>query len=384
MSKLELKEFSINTIKKAGKALVKDSNDENSLEILSAWRSDHAYPLEQATQLLKEISSTIDKHAIIAKRLKRVASIIRKLERFQEKGMQLTTMNDIGGCRIVLSNTKKVYKLVKILIKTNKFVLRNDYISLPKDDGYKSIHLIGEFQNIHGENRKIELQVRSRVQHSWATALEIVDLFTQQSIKTNMGTKEWSSFFKYVSNQFTLLENNNYLLSSKQGQNYIQFLEEFKKNENKDFRYSIFKVYTLSNKLNIIKKFQLFKESLNITTSHLKKANHEKGYVLIEINKLPGNEETFNVTTIFYLTKDLEVATQEYLKIEKRSLTGKSYVAALVSVDSIGEIEDAYPNYFADSKNFIEYIQILNAAYEKLYPSFFRIGNQLIHSFKKE
>lgn len=58
----------------------------------------------------------------------------------------------------------------------------------------------------NGEKRKIELQIRTRVQHSWATALEIVDLFTQQSIKTNMGNKDWSDFFLYLSKQFTLLK----------------------------------------------------------------------------------------------------------------------------------------------------------------------------------
>lgn len=376
--------FTTNAIKRAGKNLIKNHNDEKSLDILSYWRSDHIKPLDEATKLLKEISDSIDKHAIIAKRLKRTASIIRKLERFKDKGMQLSTMNDIGGCRIVLSNTKKVYKLVKFLTLSNKFQLRNDYIENPKPDGYKSIHLIGEFNNSNGEKRKIELQIRTRVQHSWATALEIVDLFTQQSIKTNMGNKDWSDFFLYLSKQFTLLERNNYLLSSKIESNYIKFIEDFKKSENEELRFSIYKVHTLIDKLNIINNFNLFKESLNITSSHLSQYKTQEGYILIKIDKLTsGKEETFNVSSVFYPKKDLDEALEEYLRIEKNTLSGKAYVVALVSVDSISDIQNAYPNYFADSTKFIEYVLILKATYEKLYPSIFGLSNKFKYMFRK-
>lgn len=378
------KRFSINEIKKAGKTLIENHNDEKALDILSYWRSDHIKPLDEVTKLIKEISISIDKHAIIAKRLKRTASIIRKLERFHGTGMQLSTMNDIGGCRIILSNAKKVYKLVKFLTISNKFQLRNDYIANPKQDGYKSIHMIGEFNNSYGEKRKIELQIRTIVQHSWATALEIVDLFTNQSIKTNMGNKDWSDFFLYLSKQFTLLENNNYLLSSRIESNYAKFIEDYKKFENEELRFSIFKVHTLIDKLNIINNFNLFKESLNITSSHLSKSNSQEGYILIKIDKLISiKEETFNVSSTFYLKKDLDKAVEEYLQIEKKSLVGKAYVVVLVSVDSISDVKNAYPNYFADSTKFIEYILILKYAYKKLYPSIFGLSNKFKYLFKK-
>ena len=110
------------------------------------------------------------------------------------------------------------------------FELRNDYIRNPKEDGYKSIHLIGKFKNSEGELRSIELQIRTKVQHSWATAVEIVDLFTNQSLKSNSGKTIWKDFFKHTSEQFALLENSLYLNSS-ENNNLIfrDFLEEFKK-----------------------------------------------------------------------------------------------------------------------------------------------------------
>ena len=83
MSKQEIKIYSSNVIKKAGKKLIENNQDEESLEILSSWRSEHAYPLEKAVELVRSIANEIDRNSIIAKRLKRTASIIRKLERYK-------------------------------------------------------------------------------------------------------------------------------------------------------------------------------------------------------------------------------------------------------------------------------------------------------------
>ena len=65
-----------------------------------------------------------------------------------------------------------------------------DYIDNPKVDGYRGYHLIGAFPDKDGDRRLIEIQVRTSIQHDWATALEIVDLFTGQALKSNQG-KKW-------------------------------------------------------------------------------------------------------------------------------------------------------------------------------------------------
>ena len=41
----------------------------------------------------------------------------------------------------------------------------------------------------------VEIQIRSKLQHLWATAVETVDFFTSQTIKSNQGQKEWVTFF---------------------------------------------------------------------------------------------------------------------------------------------------------------------------------------------
>ena len=165
------------------------------LEVLSYWRFTHETPLGEAIELLEKSSLNHDKDAIFAKRLKRAVSILRKLLRYQS--MSLKTMQDIGGCRAVFSNEKKLRKTVRELKRHPEFRIPNggyrakDYIKTPKADGYRSYHLVGKFTAADGTSKSIELQLRTQIQHYWATAVEIVDLFTGQALKSNQGDPEW-------------------------------------------------------------------------------------------------------------------------------------------------------------------------------------------------
>lgn len=345
---------------------------------MSDWRADHATPLENGYTLLKEHISNVDKHALLAKRLKRTPSIVNKLKLLEGK-VQLTTMNDIAGCRAIVSNKKKVYALLKLLVKNTNYQIRVDYIDNPKDSGYRSIHLIGKFKNDNNIDRPVELQIRTQVQHSWATAVEIVDLFTKQSIKSNMGSKDWTDLFKYSSELFSLFEDNPYLLSTNTKAIYKNFIQEYKKNIDK-LEFSLYKVYTLCKKLNILKKFDAFTASLNITAEHIKKIPIG-GYVLITID-MP-NKKTFEIQSNFFPQKDFKLASEAYLKEERKALINKHFVTALVSTNAIGGVKEAYPNYFADSTKFIEYLHIINASYENLYSVFEKIQHTIKYGLGK-
>jgi len=129
--------------------------------------------------------------------------------------MKLSRMQDIAGCRAVVSNVSLAKKLYKegYLRSDLKHIRVNekDYISYPKSDGYRSIHLVYKYKS-KKEGKKdynglqIEIQIRSKLQHLWATAIETVDLFTKQAIKSNEGEKEWKDFFRLVSSAFAIME----------------------------------------------------------------------------------------------------------------------------------------------------------------------------------
>jgi len=309
----------------------------------------------------------------MAKRLKRTPSIVNKLKILRGK-LQLTTMNDIAGCRVILSNKKKVYKLKKLLLKKTVFELRIDYIQTPRDSGYRSLHLIGKFSNENQNTHYVELQIRTLVQHYWATAVEIVDLFTNQSIKSNMGNKQWEAWFQHLSELFAIFEENPYLHSSNVELNAKHYKDAFIQDRNEALNFSLFQIYSLNKKLNIIKKFQLFTKSINIANEQLKNIT-QKGFVLIVIDQLEDNR--YSINSEFFLETEFKKANEKYLEAEKNTLNSNHYVTAFVATNAIGGIREAYPNYFADSTNFLEYLEILLSLYEYLNPKIFRMLNEI-------
>ena len=62
-----------------------------------------------------------------------------------------------------------------------------DYVTKGKDDGYRSYHVVFDFQSRDHEaafdGRRVEVQVRTWLQHSWATAVEAVGLFRRENLK---------------------------------------------------------------------------------------------------------------------------------------------------------------------------------------------------------
>src|ERR1035437_8570998 len=189
-------------------------DDENAyaavLDVLSYWRSEHEVPLKNALETVQKVALLKDRKAIFAKRLKRSVSIGKKLNRWST--MKLRTMQDIGGGRAIVSNRKKLYQIFRELKSLKGFKWKDgkhrvkDYIESPKEDGYRSVHIIGTFKGETAVHRRIEIQLRTYIQHYWATALEIVELFTHQALKSNQGDIQWLNFFKDVGEHFAQMD----------------------------------------------------------------------------------------------------------------------------------------------------------------------------------
>ena len=126
--------FSGKQVIKAGDQFLNDSifdshreaEFQKAMEILSYWRFSHEQPLNEARKLLFDLSHKEDRSVIVAKRLKRHISILNKLRRFQDEKMKLKTMQDIGGCRAIFSNEKKLMKVFKKLSKTRQFIYQDN------------------------------------------------------------------------------------------------------------------------------------------------------------------------------------------------------------------------------------------------------------------
>ena len=334
-------------LNKAGEILKnKDSLDEEvtqATEILNHWRATHSYPLHIFQMTLKNVSQRYDKNSLIAQRLKRATSIINKMRRKfegREPTMNLSQMQDIAGCRAIVKDVeiaKKIYN--EYYLRGNlrhKRVGKKDYITFPKKDGYRSLHLVYEFKSDKGKKDynglKVEVQIRSKLQHLWATAIETVDFFTRQAIKFNEGRPDWADFFKLVSSAFAINEN-------------CPIVEGTTSNEKE--LYSLIK--EKEKKLEVIHRMEGWTHAMKFFNEEVKKKMRgEVKFFLLELDIL-GNKLSVKA----YIQKQEKQAIEDYDKLEKRHKGQTDYDVVLVGAETTKDLEKAYPNYFVDTREFI-------------------------------
>jgi len=350
-----------NQVVKAGRAfrdfdglLKDDAMFDTNMEVLSYWRASHENPLDRALEALEQVVSKKDKNAFYAKRLKRYVSIVNKLVLHEE--MSLKNMQDIGGCRAVVGNEKKLRQSIRELKRLSNFRFENgkykykDYVKNPKDSGYRGFHLIGKFPDQDNNLKSIEVQIRTRIQHYWATTVEIVDLFTDQALKSKQGEQIWKEFFIYTSHQFSVMERGHLFEGlDKQSKREIYDALLIRNPELNDSR---IKAKKISKTLKVVKKLEAFSNSLKIIGERLDSEEAYTGYVLLTID----TEEKTVFSTLFP-AQDSKNAEHAYTAAEKAS-TSKE-VVALVSSGAIDNLKEAYPNYFADSSKFVELLKLI-------------------------
>ncbi len=121
---------------------------------------------------------SIDRNPIdsIHTRLKSLDSIAGKLKR---KGLRMTpntieqNLSDVAGVRVICSFVDDIYMLADCLVSQDDITLVRvkDYIKNPKDNGYRSLHLIIEvpiFLDTEKRNMKVEVQLRTIAMEFWA------------------------------------------------------------------------------------------------------------------------------------------------------------------------------------------------------------------------
>ena len=182
------------------------------LSIIDNWRAAHAFPMNTFAINLKHQVSDIPS-AIVVQRLKRLNTILDKLQRFPS--MELYRMQDLGGCRVILPTVEDIYQLRK-KIKGSRIRHEEhnckDYIAIPKPDtGYRGVHVIYRYKSdkkTDYNGLQIEIQLRTKLQHLWATAVETIGVFTRNGLKFNQGSEQWLWFFKVVSALFSIEEKS--------------------------------------------------------------------------------------------------------------------------------------------------------------------------------
>lgn len=113
----------------------------------------------------------------IESRIKEPLSIVEKLKR---KGLPISVESieknlfDIAGIRVVCSFPEDIYNIAELLIKQDDIILveEKDYIKNPKENGYRSLHLILDIPIFLAEEKKhmkVEVQLRTIAMDFWAS-----------------------------------------------------------------------------------------------------------------------------------------------------------------------------------------------------------------------
>lgn len=332
--------YSRGQINRAGEIITNNNaSDEDRRfadEALANWRAAHGYPINTFQATLRSKLARIDERAIVAQRLKRMPSIVLKLRRFP--GMRLARMQDIGGLRAVVSSITRVRKLEESY-RTSRFKHElsssKDYINSPKPDGYRGIHLIYKYSNSRAPDYtglSVELQLRTRTQHAWATAVETMGTFLGQALKSGQGENQWRDFFALASAALAL-EERTPPVPGYEHHSETQIRRALRDSE---------------RELRVFNKLSGFAVAADRITTEAGKG----GYHLIVL------ESTRRSLTIrpFPISK-LEEANLAYAKIEAQTKAGEPVEAVLVSAGPVESLRKAYPNYFLDTHVFVHQLR---------------------------
>jgi hypothetical protein len=326
--------FKREEINRAGRRLAGDESvaldRDDAITMVHSWRLGHNRPLNSLYMSLKGRAPKVSKAAIVAQRLKRLESIEAKLSRGEVQ--KLTQIQDIGGCRVVfptLSHVRTFAQRCSATSKTFDYAKKfKDYIENPKPSGYRSYHIIYHYisDDPAYDGLKVELQVRTRLQHMWATAVETVSTFNRLPLKSGgiTASPDWSRFFALASGAFAAWEKTPLVPDTPAAGDEL-------KGELRD----------LALRLRVFDVLNAWRTALNILPA--KRVAKTIAFML----SLDVAGKKFS----YWPVKDDGMPAAEAKRLEIEKTTGNDVV--IVQVGSMTNLKKAYPNYFADTQEFM-------------------------------
>jgi len=260
--------------------------------------------------------------SVSAGRLKRMKSIRKKL---RNTTISLTEIQDLGGCRAVLDTVEQCDQLAELFASKTKHEIRKitDYSIKPRDSGYRSKHLIVRF---HGDDtshdgKLIEFQVRTKLQHAWATTIEAVGLVLGEDLKGGLGSQEWLRLFALMSGEIAELENCS-------GPKGIPTGLERRR-----------ELIDLDKKLSAVNALDSYRRIIQATSN---------------ISLGPGG-----MYLLEYNPQDRSVMVKSMTSMEsrlygERERTFGNRDTVLVDVEKASDLRAAYPNYYLDVDMFLQ------------------------------
>lgn len=324
-------------VNRAGDAIRRGTAVLEDYIILENWRASHSHVINTFQANLRRRTRGTD--ILVGQRLKRRATIIDKLTR--EDGMQLSRMHDIAGCRLIFPDIASLAafreEFVSSRAKHERVTAERDqfnYLNSPKESGYRGIHDVYKYRSYADSADQwsgllVEVQYRTKVQHAWATAVEIADLLTRSRGKFSEASEDYHCFFKACSEILARTqEESNSCLPKLSDQQLAKYFDRFNKKT---------KLLDILSKTNVFAPdiaTQVFGRKLNTILVY----KFEKGAKL-EIITLD----------------DTRIALEKYQELE-REYSDLADVVLVRAEDSV-TIMKVFQNYFTDARDFVAYLR---------------------------
>ena len=174
---------------------------------------------------------------------------------------------------------------------------------------------------------KTEIQVRSQLQHQWATAVETVGTFTGDSLKSGIGDRDWLRFFALMSS--VIAEREETIVVPDTPANQRELVSEIRQHD---------QTLGISRRLAVFQNLALQLRGARSINNH---------WVGLELDPLANQ-----VAGRIFNPDDWERANEWYSDRELENRDNPHVVVVLVSSSSLSDLRRAYPNIFADIGRF--------------------------------
>lgn len=341
-------------VDRSARTLLREDAAESELESawdgVANWRALHGFPLNTIAVDLLQKARRVNKSALVVRRLKRTRSMLTKLKK--ESSMRLTQMQDIGGCRAVVDTIEQVRMLRKMYERSRSvhtLLSEDDYIARPKGSGYRSLHLVYRFKSKtypQYDNLLVEVQLRTAIQHAWATAVETVGAVIGQALKASEGEALWLEYFQLAAAALEYLERGECTTHGELSRGQLARA-----------------LHSLSKRLEVGPKLTAYRSALRATENP--KVKNAAYYLLF----LVPDERKLQIMS--FTQRNAEAAFREYERYERllplhppgRQMSlfpeladYSGAQAVLVGAESFKSIRDSYPNYYLDTGAFLDHI----------------------------
>lgn len=302
----------------------------SAFDCVAQWRDNHSFPLQHFEQYLRRHAHAVNGNALITTRLKRMRSIIAKLERERSRVSQL---QDIVGCRAVVPTVSEVRHIVRRLKRANvrhELLKVHNYIDHPKQTGYRSVHLVYRF-NMPAlpavDKMLCEIQVRTFDQHAWACAVEAAGFFRNEDLKSGVGDSKWLRLFSLAGAAVAINESCVRIPGMP---------------EEIDTIYT--ELHQHMDDLNVLAWLSGFQYGL--VARHLTRKKNAYWFLL------KFNSETYRLEDTAYTAQETVAAFAHYREEEASNRDNKDVQVVLVSADDMKGVRAGYPSFFGNRRQF--------------------------------